>query len=449
MKSSPEIHVGIVSRSELSIRLSGKFSVAGTTINLYGRCKVSVKMGKLNLVTSTETFEFDSNVIFSPCNFSADLFELNDVVIGIDFHWQKEELQKFRGALKLIIREGKVMAINIIPAENYLYSVISSEMSANSSLSLLKAHAIISRSWLMAQLDKKVKYSDIREIAGQAKESPGELIQWFDRDDHHDFHVCADDHCQRYQGVTKLSNEQVVQAVKETKGEVLVYEDDICDTRYSKSCGGATELYENCWEPVNHPYLRNIRDISGSPNNSLTDFTVEKHAEDFILGNPEAFCNTSDKEILSQVLNDYDQETENFFRWTVNYKQEEIAAIIRKRSGIDFGKIISLEPVQRGKSGRLIKLKITGTKETMVIGKELIIRKWLSSSHLYSAAFIVETEEGKKGKVPRSFTLRGAGWGHGVGLCQIGAAVMGVKGYTHTEILAHYFPGAEIKKMYS
>ena len=333
-------------------------------------------------------------------------------------------------------------AIDIVPVEDYLASVISSEMSATASLELLKAHAVISRSWLLAQLDKRGA-----KAAPSKMETDTERIVWYDRDNHDQFDVCADDHCQRYQGITRQTTPTVDQAVEATRGLVLTNKDGgLCDARFSKCCGGVFEEFENCWEPVHHHYLEVRRD-SPAPND-YPDLTKEENARQWILSAPEAFCNTTDSVILGQVLNNYDQETNDFYRWTVEYSQNEIAELIKNRSGIDFGAILALEPVERGTSGRLIRMRIVGSKKTLVIGKELEIRRTLSTSHLFSSAFVVEAGEAGADGAPVSFTLRGAGWGHGVGLCQIGAAVMGAKGYPYTDILSHYFPGADLTTLY-
>lgn len=272
-------------------------------------------------------------------------------------------------------------------------------------------------------------------------------IKWYERDAHTHFDVCADDHCQRYQGITRASTVAVEAAIKATRGEMLMYENKICDARYSKSCGGISETFENCWAVEHYPYLTPVIDNPTEPQGFDIDLTQEENAQQWIRQSPEAFCNTTDKHILSQVLNNYDQETTDFYRWKIEYTQAEISELLARRSGIDFGDIIDLVAVLRGESGRLIELKIVGTKQTITVGKELEIRKWLSNSHLYSSAFVVDKSE-IINNIPQHFTLIGAGWGHGVGLCQIGAAVMGEKGYKYDEILLHYFKGAELKKMY-
>ena len=373
-------------------------------------------------------------------------FELKGVTIGVNFHWERKEDQRFSGALHLIVENGKLTAVNVLPVEDYLLSVISSEMSATASLELLKAHAVISRSWLLAQIDKNKRITEEHEDYKACEEGgEDEMIKWYDREDHVNFDVCADDHCQRYQGITRQSTERVRDAIKATWGEVLTYGGELCDARFSKCCGGVYEEFENCWEPKHYDYLEARRD--GEDEMNFPDLTKEAAAEEWILTSPKAFCNTTDAQILSQVLNNYDQETTDFYRWTVEYTQEELSALILRRSGVDYGQILDLQPVARGTSGRLYKLKIVGTKKTLTIGKELEIRRTLSPSHLYSSAFIVERHDVKDG-VPGKFVLRGAGWGHGVGLCQIGAAVMGEKGYNYKEILLHYFINANITTLY-
>lgn len=383
-----------------------------------------------------------ADLLFEPeCDDST--FTLKEVTIGVSFHWHRHENQTFKGALHLIVEDGKVTAINVLPVEDYLMSVISSEMSAKASLELLKAHAVISRSWLLAQINKP---ADAAKGVEYEENTDDEIIKWWDRDDHKNFDVCADDHCQRYQGVTRESTETVRKAIDATWGQVLMYGGELCDARFSKSCGGVIEEFENCWEPQHHAYLAARRDDKDESN--FADLTKEDAAAEWILSKPHAFCNTSDPKILSQVLNDYDQETKDFYRWTVEYDQATISDLVKRRTGIDFGRIKDLQPVARGTSGRLCKLKFVGEKCTKIIGKELAIRYALSESALYSSAFVV-TKEGADGDgYPLKFTLHGAGWGHGVGLCQIGAAVMGEQGYNYRDILSHYFVNANIEKLY-
>ena len=363
-------------------------------------------------------------------------FDLTEVVIGIQFHWERKETQKFRGQLRIIDEGTHLTAINVLPVEEYLASVISSEMSATSSLEFLKAHAVISRSWLLAQ---KNKARSTEAGYPSCQHTSGSYIRWYDREDHAHFDVCADDHCQRYQGITKAYTPAVRQAVETTRGEVLMYEDNICDARFSKCCGGVTERFENTWEPVVHPYLDKITDSSGQLSSG--DLTREEDARKWILSSPPAFCNTSDPDILSEILNDYDQETHHFFRWREEYTVTELSELVRNKLGIDFGTITDIQAVERGVSGRLIRVRICGTRKSLIIGKELTIRKAFSPSHLYSSAFVVTREDDK-------FIFRGAGWGHGVGLCQIGAAVMGTQGYSYRRILQHYFKDSKLVKIY-
>ncbi|KAF5047887.1 Stage II sporulation protein [anaerobic digester metagenome] len=372
-----------------------------------------------------------------------DSFELKNVIIGVNFHWEQKENQSFIGGLKFITENSAVSAINMVSLEDYLTSVISSEMSATSSEELLKAHAVISRSWLLAQIQKNKL---IRKDYSTSFVRSTEIVRWYDREDHANFDVCADDHCQRYQGVTKQSTPLVKQVVEQTRGEVLTFNGTICDARFSKCCGGVTETFENVWEPVIHPYLQAKPDSEAGA--LPADLTGEESAEKWIRTSPPAYCNTQNAKVLKQVLNDYDQETSDFYRWKMDYSQHELANLIRERSGIDFGEIIDMQPLERGTSGRIIRLKIIGTKRVMTIGKELEIRRTLSRSHLYSSAFVVDTYDENNEGVPQLFTLTGAGWGHGVGLCQIGAAMMAEKGYSYEEILHHYFPDTKINNKY-
>lgn len=389
---------------------------------------------------------YDAPLTFSPAQSDAT-FEIKDVVIGVNFHWQRKEDQRFSGSAQFIVENGQVTIINVLPVEDYLLSVISSEMSAHASLELLKAHAVISRSWLLAQIDKTRAISSGAKKYDACTQTADELIKWYDREDHVNFDVCADDHCQRYQGVTRQSTPTVAAAIAATRGQVLMFDGKLCDARFSKCCGGVFEVFESCWEPVNHPYLAPRRDWTEALR--FPDLRKEPEAVKWIDGRPEAFCNTSDPAILSQVLNNYDQETHDFYRWTVTYGADELAALVKERSGIDFGHIIDLQPVERGTSGRLTRLRIVGSRRTMVIGKELEIRRTLSTSHLYSSAFTVErTDIDPETGVPARITLHGAGWGHGVGLCQIGAAVMGAHGYDYKQILCHYFVDAKLEKAY-
>ncbi|MCE5320553.1 MAG: SpoIID/LytB domain-containing protein [Bacteroidales bacterium] len=434
----PKVSVGVMFEPKIEFVLNSGFICNGAEYS--GLQSVKLNGGKIEWLGKV----FDE-LIFEPADGSISSFELKDVTIGINFHWERKENQLFKGSLKFIVEGEKITAINLLGVEEYLTSVISSEMSATASLELLKAHAVISRSWLLAQIDKNIEITNSSEKYSTMTESEGELIRWYDREDHTRFDICADDHCQRYQGITRASTPIVKDAIGQTRGELLMSEGKICDARYSKSCGGVFEEFQYCWEDKKYPYLVKQRDSKS--DTIIPDLTVEKNAVEWIKESPESFCNTTDKKVLSQVLNNYDQETVNFYRWSVKYSQKELSQLILKRSGTDYGDILDLVPIERGTSGRLVKLKIVGTKRTRIIGKELEIRRTLSESHLYSSAFFVEKEMGSE-QAPLAFTLKGAGWGHGVGLCQIGAAVMGEKGYNYKEILLHYFIGATINKMY-
>ncbi|GAB6870388.1 SpoIID/LytB domain-containing protein [Bacteroides rodentium] len=559
----PKVQVGILFEPQIEFVLLNPYRMDGTEVS--GKQVVTYDEGKI--LWNGRRYD---ELLFEPQHEQTDAFELLDVTIGINFHWERKEDQRFLGALKIIVENGKLTGINVIHVEDYLTSVISSEMSATASLELLKAHAVISRSWLLASLSpspspvgrgedspcyktadrsnyavlkenqerlkkepteaEKIVWERLRnhqlgtkfrrqhiidnyiadfvslekkliiEVDGEyhgtpkqknkdkertlhleslgyhllrftnneiiaqpdrvierikaciaqpplpTGEGPGERLCWYDREDHTHFDVCADDHCQRYQGITRASTDIVKQAIAATRGQVLTSDGKICDARFSKCCGGAFEEFQYCWEDIKYPYLAQQRD--SKVHTGLPDLTQEAEADRWIRTYPEAFCNTTDKKILSQVLNNYDQETTDFYRWKVEYTQEELSALILKRSGIDYGQIIDLIPIARGTSGRLWKLKIVGTKRTLTIGKELEIRRTLSTSHLYSSAFVVDKEELSAEGIPGRFILTGAGWGHGVGLCQIGAAVMGEQGYKYDAILLHYYVGASIDKLY-
>ena len=422
----PEISVGILSAPVIRFTLHGDFMDSYTGQPVSGD-------RQLGADAHTETRSF---VPASPEAF----FELHRVVIGKEFHWEREENQRFQGTLKIISENRQLTAVNAVGIEAYLRSVISSEMGAGSPVESLKAHAVISRSWLLSQVINREKTAEKPGFT----EAAGEYIRWYDREEHEAYDVCADDHCQRYQGITRISCPEVDAAVEATRGQVLAYGGKVCDARYSKCCGGLTEAFENVWEPVAYPYLKPVRDSAGSPAD-VACLSGEEQVRAWIDRPPPAFCCTDDKALLSTALNRYDQETPDFYRWQVTYAQEELSELVRKRLGIDFGTIDALIPVERGASGRLVKLKIVGSKRTLVVGKELVIRRALSPSHLYSSAFVVDATL-KNGR--KMFTLNGAGWGHGVGLCQIGAAVMGAQGYAHDRILQHYYPGATLRKWY-
>lgn len=453
----PVISVGIVALPVVEFELKGEFVLAGNPIP-NGKYRASLNMNgevfignNKELINDKTQYPFEYSIppacslTINPVGQSST-FILKRVTIGIGFHWEQQEDQEFEGGLLLLPEGNQVRAINLIPLEGYLRSVISSEMSAMNDQNLLNAHAIVSRSWLLAQLQNRDKQkSDSLTV------TDNEIIKWYDREDHTTFDVCADDHCQRYQGITKIISAKALQAIEATRGTVLLYEEELCDARFSKCCGGISEDFENAWQPVKVPYLTAIIDCEDSDSPYIPtlkgSFEAVVAGSEYYTSSPAAYCNTSDKEVLSQVLIDFDRKTTRFFRWTVEYTQQELSELIKRKSGIDFGNIVDLQPLERGRSGRIIRLKITGTKKEIIVGKELEIRKWLSESHLYSSAFIVE-KKAEDGVIPQRFIIKGAGWGHGVGMCQIGAAVMSKKGYTSVQILEHYFTGATIKKIY-
>lgn len=440
----PEVSVGIMSRRQIRFSLNADYSAKGAII----RGEQTVECCEGGILWNGNLYR---ELTFTPQEPYAS-FSLYDVTIGIKFHWERKETQIFSGTLKLVVEEEKVTAINLLPVEDYLISVISSEMSASCSLEFLKAAAVISRSWLYAQMEKRRRMDGNGHGFFSFVKTDTEFIRWYDREDHVIFDVCADDHCQRYQGITRASKETVVRAVKATRGQILTHGGEVCDARFSKCCGGITEEFEYCWEDKHLPYLTALRDAAPTHTEGvrpapLPDLTNEAEAEQWIRSAPPAFCNTTDKEILQQVLNDYDQETTDFYRWKVVYTQAELAELISRRLKADYGDILDLVPVERGPGGHLSKLKIVGSLRTLIIGKELEIRRTLSETHLFSSAFVVDKEDVREG-VPGRFVLIGAGWGHGVGMCQIGAAVMGAKGYKYDEILHHYYRDTEIKRAY-
>ena len=443
----PNVNVGIVSGQKIHFSLNKPYLAKGEMVT--GEQEVAFSEG--GILWNGNQY---SSLTFHPQSADAS-FSLSDVTIGVNFHWERKETQTFLGTLHFVVESDKICAINELPVERYLESVISSEMSATSSLELLKAHAVISRSWLLAQMKKRREVAESGNNFFSFVKKDDRLIRWYDREDHTIFDVCADDHCQRYQGITKETSPHVAEAIRQTKGQILMDGDDICDARFSKCCGGVTEEFQYCWEDTPKNYLSSVRDIIqgvksvGSavpaPLPSLQD---EAAAEAWIRSNPPAFCNTTDKKILSQVLNDYDQETADFYRWKVTLTQEKLKQLLDEKLKMNFGDILDLQAEERGKSGRISKLRIVGTEKTFVIGKELEIRRALSDTHLYSSAFVVDRCDIDEKGVPQRFDIIGAGWGHGVGLCQIGAAVMGEEGFDYDAILLHYYQGAEIKKVY-
>ena len=436
----PEVKVGIVSGQKIHFSLNKPYLAKGETV--IGEQEVEFSEG--GVLWNGNQY---SSLTFHPQSADAS-FSLSDVTIGVNFHWERKETQTFLGTLRFVVESDKICAINELPVEKYLESVISSEMSATSSLELLKAHAVISRSWLLAQMKKRRDVAESGNNFFSFTKKEDMLIRWYDREDHTIFDVCADDHCQRYQGITKETSPHVAEAIRQTKGQVLLDGDEICDARFSKCCGGVTEKFQYCWEDTPKNYLTAVRDIALGIESTLPNLTNEEEAEKWIRFNPPAFCNTQDKRILSQVLNDYDQETVDFYRWKVTLTQEKLQQLIADRLKMDLGSILDMKSVERGTSGRISKLQIVGTEKTFTIGKELEIRRTLSDSHLLSSAFIVDKYDIDEQGVPQRFELIGAGWGHGVGLCQIGAAVMGEEGYLYDAILLHYYQGAEIKKLY-
>ena len=437
-KEQPIVSVGIVSASKLLFSLNAPYTVCGSQ-----RCgKQVVELAEGRILWENALYD---ELLFDPTDAQSS-FTLEDVTIGINFHWERKEAQTFLGKLRFIVEDNNICAINELPVETYLTSVISSEMRATSSLELLKAHAVISRSWLLAQMEQRKAENNNVEKQPSFFKTDEEIVRWYDREDHKRFDVCADDHCQRYQGITKAANKHVVEAIQQTAGEILTRHGEICDARYSKCCGGAVEEFQYCWENIKKPYLQALPDTLPDTT-PLPDLTDEAVVRQWILSSPDAFCNTTDQKVLSQVLNDFDQETTDFYRWNQTYSQAEIKQLLEEKLEVQFGDIIDLVPLSRGKSGRIYRLKIVGKERTLIIGKELEIRRALSKSHLYSSAFIVEKADIKDG-VPQKFIIKGAGWGHGVGLCQIGAAMMGKQGYRYEEILLHYYKGAEITKAY-
>jgi len=443
LKQEPNISVGIYEgRAQARGAFNGVFLI-NENLSHQGEFHIeSVSEHLMSCDAGNQMIARGKELICAPA--AGGTFTLRDVTIGVQFHWERKEDQTFEGALRFLRRaDGTVTAINEIPVELYLKSVISSEMSPEGPLELLKAHAITSRSWLVAMLERQKKFKHVDVPAQRSRETADEIIRWYDREDHRDFDVCADDHCQRYQGVSKMISPAAAQAVDETRGVFLVYGNEICDARFSKSCGGVSEAFENAWEDTPIPYLQPVSDAT--IQHPL--IRHEAQAEQWMLSSPEAYCNTTDGNILRQILPSFDQETTDFFRWKVEYPREALEELLVSKSGINFGKLLNLVPLQRGPSGRIIKLKIVGSEKNIVVGKELEIRRWLSKTHLYSSAFVVRVERDEK-EIPLRFILHGAGWGHGVGLCQIGAAVMATKGFTAEEIVQHYFRNAELRKLY-
>lgn len=450
IREEPSIKVGLMSGVE-SVRfdLLGAFKTENGNLVEAGEYTASLTAAGMAMTGASEIT--GTAIQLSPVDFASCRFKIHDVVIGINFHWERKETQTFQGSLSILRENDAFTVINELPLEAYLVSVISSEMNANCPAELLRAHAIVSRSWLLAQL------VSAKHIAERKDASPDlqtdhfqhgieEIVRWYDRENHLGFDVCADDHCQRYQGTSKVFSLEAVHAIEDTRGKVLVFDEEICDARYSKSCGGMSEVYRAAWEEKEVPYLTAVYDWLGGRENYRMPLTDEANAEAWITSEPMAYCNTKSKALLLRILPGFDQETIDFYRWRVRYSQSELQALLRRRTGIDFGNVLWLEAVERGESGRIIKLKIIGTNRAVILGKELEIRRALSPSHLYSSAFVVRVE--KPENIPTAFELIGAGWGHGVGLCQIGAAVMADSGLSHREILSHYFKNTELRSLY-
>lgn len=436
---APVIQVGIFTKKAVEFRFNEAYVETATGDFLSGEQRALLVGGKIIF-----NGRFYDELFFTPTT-PTGTFDLKQVTIGVNFHWQQDEDQRFQGALKLFVSPEGIVVINQVDVEDYLTCVVSSEMNANAPAEFLKAHAVISRSWLLAQVERRFARTKAKPVS--TVEEPGKYLRWYDREDHELFDICADDHCQRYQGITKAVNPQTAAAVQETRGEVLIYGEEICDARFSKCCGGATESFSTAWgeDSEAHPYLKPVGD---NPQRTIPqDLTEEANAEQWIRTSPEAFCNTSDAALLKQILNTCDQSTTDFYRWQVRYTQEELTDLIQQKSGRYFGSILDLIPVKRGHSGRIEELKIVGSELTLIVGKELEIRRILASSHLYSSAFVVDKADERDG-IPGGFVLTGAGWGHGVGLCQIGAAVMATKGYSYRDILSHYSEGAKLEQRY-
>lgn len=442
-RQSRQVAVGIMCGSEI------KFSFSGT----YNSCCGVAVGGEKKAVFSGGKILFDGNtyteLLFTP-QAPGCTFTLCGVTIGKQFHWERRENETFAGALKLLPDGAVIHAINVVDIETYLQSVISSEMSSTAPIEYLKTQAVVSRSWLMrilAERDRGITHKSV-ETNEVLADGVVRHIAWYENDNHKLFDVCADDHCQRYEGITHIANVNAEKAVAETCGEVIVSGSEVCDARFSKCCGGVSERFSACWDDSDKAYLQPVRDDCG--DDAVPDLSVEANAEQWILSAPESFCRgDGDDSVLSLVLNDYDLETHDFYRWREEYTNARLASLLREKLGTDFGELIALRPLRRGASGRIVELEVSGTKARMIIGKELEIRRALSESHLKSSAFIVRGLDISPRGIPARFELVGAGWGHGVGLCQIGAAIMSARGYGYREIIAHYFKNTKIENIYN
>ena len=441
LHAEPAIRVGLVaSAPTVRFELSGLHTTSDGTPLPDGSYLALSESGSLRL-DGPVRITTPSLVLRPAC--AENRITVHDVVIGIDFHWQRKESQTFEGALEITAAPNGLRVVNELPLEAYLASVISSEMSASCPAELLRAHAVVSRSWLLAQLARPL--GPVTDAASTS--TPSEIIRWYGREAHDGFDVCADDHCQRYQGIGKAFSGAARDSVAATRGLALIAGGDVCDTRYSKCCGGVTEVFSTAWDDRDVPYLASIFDGAGEPQDLVLPLTSNCNAGRFIDSDPPAYCNTRSRDLLERILPGFDQATTDFYRWTVEYSPDELGEIVESRLGLGLGPIVKLEPLERGSSGRIKRLRIVGQTRSIVIGKELEIRRALSRSHLYSSAFIVRSVGDSTGKVER-IRLSGAGWGHGVGLCQIGAAVMADLGRAHADILAHYFRDAKLERLY-
>jgi len=453
LAQEPTVAVGLmIGVPEAGFDLHGEFTDAAGERFAPGTYLARAVAAQVEVVDSRGSVRASApDLTLMPRHAEDGFFTVRAVTIGVGFHWERRQDQQFSGAIRFKAdsadARGSLTVINQVPIETYLASVISSEMSATSHPELLKTHAIVSRSWLLAQLEPWRLERRQSGMTGPAGARAGELIRWYSQESHAGFDVCADDHCQRYQGVTRATTPAVSEAIRATAGEVLTYDDGLCDARFSKSCGGMTEEYRAAWDDLDVPYLRAEYDGPSFPPGYALPLTNEAHAERWILGSPPAFCRTQDPGILARVLPDFDQETVDFFRWRVTLDQEELQALLLSKLGLDCGAVVELQPMERGPSGRIVRLAVIGERASLVVGKELEIRRALSPSHLYSSAFVVQPGARRAG-APESFTLVGAGWGHGVGLCQIGAALMAEGGRSSDEILGHYYRGGQTRRLY-
>jgi len=450
IEAGPVIRVGLKSARLVEITLAGQYRTSSGNLLEPGDYAVEYDGGRVRLATSDPIVSPVLSLI--PVDLETCRARIHGITIGVGFHWQRRESQDFQGEIEFLPAEEHLQVINQLPLESYLISVISSEMSASSPAELLASHAVVSRSWLMAQMHRRFPLANhaVHETVVEGYgDNPQELIRWYDRENHSLFDVCADDHCQRYQGISKAFSQAAFDAVTKTRGMVLTYGDEICDARYSKSCGGMTEEFRAAWEDRDVPYLAPVYDGPAAETPSFSfALADEANARSWIEASPQAYCNVKSPELLARILPAFDQETTDHYRWSVEYSQDELSELLESRLRMNLGAIETMTAVRRGKSGRIIRLKITGENRTIVIGKELEIRRALSASHLYSSALVIYPVRDRLSIFPDRFILRGAGWGHGVGLCQIGAAVMADRGFTHQEILAHYFRGASLTRVY-